>query len=188
MGGWCRGDLGRWSGGTGNATRGAPRRCGQCRGHVARGCSASRDWATIFVGDGCRRRSAPGSAQCPQDQEAGRGRSTGPGVRGKHRHPRPRLRKRRVLCKAPCTVWVSPPKATTCWPMPRPSASAKACPCWWAILAPTLRTRRQRPAPGGRAGRHRDRPQQQTRAGTPAGRGNCFACATAQHLRPCDAD
>ena len=36
---------------------------------------------------------------------------------------------------ASCSASALRPKATTCWPTPRPSARARACRCWWATSA-----------------------------------------------------
>jgi len=41
----------------------------------------------------------------------------------------------RVPAKAPCTAWALPPRATTLLHTHKPSASARACRCWWATLA-----------------------------------------------------
>jgi hypothetical protein len=81
----------------------------------------------------------------------------------------PPWRSRPVRKVGRCIVWVLPPKATTCWPTPRPNASARGCPCWWAILALTPLARRQCPAAGGCPRRARNPARGQTGAGAPTG-------------------
>ena len=90
----------------------------------------------VHLGRG-RGRLAPGADAGPEDQEGRLGRGAHAVVRGEPRHPGRHCGQRRARRAARCTAWASPPRATTCWPTPRPSARARACRCWWATSGPT---------------------------------------------------